>query len=371
MLPLDLILLVCDYIPRYVMIDWVEKLIPRFENDVANALSENISALDYYVEKYPSRLRYMYWHPGIAPYIIIDTKINPPFINVFEMEEINNKLDMNEEFDTSNRLFDDWYALCKNGGMIELLEKCMDKVDWEGFYRNPENWELIQKYPHQIDWKHLSVFPEAIDILEKNPHCIHWKNLVSNNKSAPLWRAHPEKLAEVDWYSFTEEGPMEIIMENQDKIHWNALLPRSDAIKLVMANLDKINWNGVALYYKEYIPVIQNMINDLIAKNDDYSYEKNMLNMLLCAHSTNVDEILEILNYAQSIDEDSDLYNLHDYCEEILGNNDRIIEFARDSRFMDFILKLDNSDLCEIYHNSNIFKETVNKDIVNLLIKLL
>lgn len=332
MLPLDLIELICDYIPKYVMLNHIEQEMKRYcntktrTNIIISYLYKNINALQYIAEHYPDKLCYMYWHPGIAPYINIKNKR--------------------------------WYVLNKNLGMIELLEK----------------------YPRKILWHILSMNPAAIEMLENNPKRINWNNLIYNKASASLWRKCPNKLKNVDLYEFTKYGPIEIIEENIDMFHqpnfWTNLLTRNDAIELIKKHYQPFKelhsgfiWeiieNANAL---ELIPIIKLVIEHLKSdpnhnyfnKVEQCEFMHDRIKKIICRYSNDKNAIMQIFDNKQdNIDKKRAKYS--EYQWELLHN----------VKMFGMRKTINKTNLIILLKNPGIFKPTKNTQCIDVLLRIL
>lgn len=404
MLPLDIILLVCNYVPEYVMVDWAHDILMEENPDVvlSDELFHNPHALEYIAKHKPSELPRMYHNVGIASYITIDKTMYPPFFNVFEMASFDGSQTITDALRASQNVSQQanqvviltnsanselvgarllyWPILCANKGMIELLKTCVEYLDWEALHENPDGFELLMAHRHKANKYLFSKIPEVVPVLERYPKNICWDSLQDNKASAPLWQEHPEKLECVDWDRFSRNGPLEIIKKNLDKVSWTLLSQRNDVFELMCEN--PLRFNIRALKFLDntshYIPFMERLIAYLAFHNKPSVFEKCMSTFLVCKNSDNIDEILHIiegLDYLEDIgydlnNEENSPCSVRDYYKAILSNPN-IVNFAKDPRMMEFIHSLDSSDQDILYKNPNIFIKTVNKKLVDVLLKLL
>lgn len=379
MLPLDLILLVCDYIPKYEMIDWIERLITSTctcENKCfTEDLSRNCNALDYYAEKLPMFLSHMYDNNGIAPYIIINKRLQPPFLNVFEIKEVQQEILWEPcRIDNSKDLL--WKILCRNPGMIELLSENLDVVDIKEFNKNPAAKEILERHPDKIDWLIASTRADMIEWLMTNPHLISWEGLIYNSASAPLWQAHPEKLQELSeygWWKLSECGPLEIVTQNLDHASWHHIMYRTDAVPLLLAHPDEIIWYHLGSHHMDAIPILEQII---ATQTDEYTVEKYSLLLATFRYSNSIDKVLNAIeNIPTNVHQLQQLGFFVGDCNVTLLENPHIINLCKNERIHNFVVnqisRFKCSEHCYIARNPAIFRRVLNQKMVGVLIRIL
>lgn len=194
MLPLDLINLICEYLPKYILDD-------RFKSIYEKFLST------YPVHTKICINKHFAYNPNATEYILE---------NKIEDDEI--------------------YA----SHFVNVDVHKLTRKQWALLSRNPHMVDLLEKNPKKINWVNLSKNPNAVHILERNISNISWSNLLSNKNSSNIWRKYMYKIY---WNSFSYCGPIDIIKENLDKVSWFTLSLHRDAIDILKTNIDKIDWS--------------------------------------------------------------------------------------------------------------------------------
>lgn len=212
----DLIRLVCEYLPYYKLLEWID---PNKLN--IDDLMYNNHALDYLQDM--NLITY--------PEIYRNRSTN---IYVRQCKDIN-------EIDSK--------YLSKNCD-IDLIEEHLDKCDIHLLNINCYAVHLFHKYPFllkpsicrninamhiirpmiklttdKIAWRTLCVNENAIDIIEeelkKEHNNIDWESLSFNYNAIHILKANPNKIC---WnYLSGNSGAMDMLYDNQDKINYKNL----------------------------------------------------------------------------------------------------------------------------------------------------
>lgn len=311
MLPLDLILLVCDYAPRYVILDWVEEQLvihfgKRYMRQIWEIIIANPYSADYVMEHLPE---------SICP------------------------------------------ALYEQPWVVPLLDRLpLNRNAWKCLSGNPAVIEFLERHPHKINWRALSANPEAIHLLEKNIDKINWSELSYNDKAGKLWENNLDKM---NWNHCAEGGPIEIIKTNIDKMNWDILCINDDAIEILKKNIDKISYDIV--YNVRAIEIMPelNAYIEKFSKTQEYEpselyYLMNIKNEIIYRYSDDVDYLIK------EFIENGDNTMMYSYS---INYNKHMINYIEKNRHY---LRISG-----LLNNFGIFKPTKNQLLIDILLRLL
>jgi len=304
----DLLRIIVSYIiiPKFDIIEWIEKAYNDFEKNISKKIiNSNRILYDYYkimnnyYESYDyltknyidwkqlSSNRYIsinFYSKNIDKINWSELSANPNAISL--LKKYKNKIDYNRLLENENAIdmieqnldkITDITYLGLNKNAIHLIDKYFNiiyKNDKEYKFLNNENIIFCKKFRKKaLKYSGLFVTDKNINrnkwcnifnnknihiLLEKYIKYIDWKSIqyeygikmpLLNNKYAyPFIIKHYKK---IDWNHLSYcECPeiIEILKKNIDKINWFELSSNqsNEAIKLFYNNIDKINWKKLS-----------------------------------------------------------------------------------------------------------------------------
>lgn len=326
-LPKDIILLVCSYMPKYVMVKWLNKLFRNdflddknqlmFDNiNLWSLLARNPNSIDFIEEYLPySITKSLYGHPGVAP--------------LLDRIPLPNKA---------------WKILSGNHGAIEVLEQNINK----------------------INWRKLSANKGAIDLLEKNIDKINWDKLSCNKESARLWT----NLDKMNWEHCSKSGPIEIIKNNLNKINWIHLSCYDDAIDILKNNKDKVTVHIINNKHAiELMPLDESFVK-IYQDVRTIPCVKDLENAIICRGTKDTELVVNI--WKNTFDELAKLGTNIAKFKMLIGITTENMHMLH---LIESVYNSDNRntkiDLASLCYNPGIFVPIRNTKYIDMLMKIL
>lgn len=216
MLHSDIVGLVCEYTPYYVLLDWIDpkKLISR-------SLCMNTNAFDYLLEN-PNLIIY----PNIY-------KICPESFIKKDMQRLCRN---------------DWFYISSNHLAIDLIEANLDKCNLTVLSRYAFAIDILKKYPNLINFEELCINSKAIDIIKHmikiTPDKVNWGYISANIGAIDIIEKEMETQTsriKFDWLCVNKNA-VHILNKYPDKISWEYLNHNSNCVELFRTKQERINW---------------------------------------------------------------------------------------------------------------------------------
>lgn len=249
----DIIHLVCEYIPQYVLLDWI-----KINQIDISRLSSNPNSGDLFLKyiNIPFRnapekdcllrkllIENLNWAEIVCRSKNVDLiKIckNPYYIdlcrNKYAIDIINDNF-----YNHASNVSYDASRLVSNPNAIDIVKEHIEFIrvnDLSGCH----DYEIMDYIKHRIasiDWDVLSANPYAIDILKNNLNRINWFNLSGNINAIDILKVNKDK---IDWFTLSSNpNAIELLQNNQDKINWYNLFKNPNAIPIIKQNMHRID----------------------------------------------------------------------------------------------------------------------------------
>lgn len=333
MLHQDLIHLVCQYVPYYKLLDWID-----------------ITKLDWGIlscNEHAGDLLTKYLDP-----------VKKSSINILAKNFILKKVD--------------WEYIAQKSMFKYIIEANMDKILMEDLSMNEYMIDIIEKNLDKVVWDKLSFNSNAMHILKNNIDKINWRSLHRNKNSEALSLIIKYKHIDYKLLCYREEREsMEILKNNIDKIDWFVLSGNPYAIDILKNNLDKVVWNEI---------VLNKNATDIVKQNID-----KISNRLLFINTNAVEIIENIINQPNNDDDNEmfgkwDCYNLSINVNathllrkypHMIDYNSILYNYNAMDIIKDLVAKTDDINWTMLSSNKGIFTTTFNKRLERIMLKIL
>lgn len=166
-----------------------------------------------------------------------------------------------------------WARLSVNRGAVSLLEENVSQICWQCMVRNQNGSSIFQRFPDRvipssnpagidwmlanpryIYWPELYKNPRRAEMLVHFPHRIDWKVLATDEEAFPILSTNPIAMTMLDaegsatWNALSKNAAaMDVLLANQDRIHWVNFCLNTAAIPFLSTHLDKVDWETLCM----------------------------------------------------------------------------------------------------------------------------